>query len=149
MTVLAAALHGMGGVYRAWRGRLVAWISAAEASEDVDGLIASLSALESEFIVRARNAGNAVEAERRSLSRSLGRDCSLYELARRQGAESEFDEAEAAVAEVAALRVTALRHVEKMRDGMRDEIEKIAGARKLSKRYTRPKVKGIKVDGTI
>lgn len=149
MTSLGAELTRMGGVYRAWRDRLVAWISTAAAGSDVDRLLAELSALESEFIGLARGVGDAVEAERRRESRALGRDCSLHELAVRHGAGEEFDDAEAAVAEVAALRVTALRQVEEIRDGVRVELDKIAVSRRLSRRYTSGKVKGAKVDGKI
>jgi hypothetical protein len=149
MTAYGTALREMSGVYRAWRDRLVAWISSADAGAEVETLLSALAALESGFIERARQVGDAVEAVRRSESRALGRDCTLHEMAVRFGAEDEFDEAEAAVAEVAALRVTALRHVESIRDGVGGEIEKIAGARKLSRRYTSPKVKGGKVDGRI
>lgn len=148
-TRLGSAFSEMAGVYRAWAHRLVGWISAAEAGDGVDSLIASLVEMETFFLDRARRVGERLESERVRLSRQAGHDNRLRELAVREGVTAEFEEAESAVAEVARLRVTALREVERMRDGMRDELDKIAGARRLVKRYTRSRPKGGRVDGKV
>ncbi len=144
-----AALSHMSALYRAYADRLVGWISALENGGDVEVLFEALSRMEGDFIGSAHEAGTWVDEERVRVQKRAGRVLSIREAAEREGELPRFEEASASVAEAARLRVTALRIVERIRDGLGDEIEKNAGARKLVRKYTHDQRSGRKVNGRV
>ena len=106
-----------------------------------------LAAIEAEFFEAAREIGDLIEEERRKASREVGTNVTLWRMARDGGLIESFDAASAAVAEVAKLRTRALRQVERIRDGIILESDKLTGARRAIKGYNPGGREGRKVDG--
>lgn len=165
MATLAERLEELERLYRGFDRQLEEWIasgaSAGSAIEDgripggepPDPWLARLSRLEEAFIRRARVLGDAIEEERRRISRRAGRDLSLREAAARpgggEGATAACDRAAAAVTVVARRRVEALRRLETFRTGVAEERGKVAAARRLGKMYGKRRERGRRVDGRV
>lgn len=137
----------MAALYRDYAHRLVDWFAAAEAGRDVEESLGRLAALEAEFFAAARVIGDRIEAERRKASRARGTNVTLWRMARDGGLIEPFEAASAAVAEVAKLRTNALREVEKIRDEIILESDKMTGARRVLRGYNPGGREGCKIDG--
>jgi hypothetical protein len=146
-TDYAQGLERMSALYRDYAHRLVDWFTWAEEGRDVDELLGCLSAIEAEFFEAAREIGDRIEEERQKESRRCGTNLTLWRMARDGDLIASFDAASAAVAEVAKLRTKALREVERIRDGIVLESDKMTGARRAVKGYNPGGREGRNVDG--
>jgi len=146
---LKESLSRLAACYNLYADRLVPWISSVESAKDIDKVISSLSELETEFIDKAKMLGEEVEAKRIEIRKNEEKNIKLYDAVISVGAEQEFNEASSAVHQVAALRVSALREMEKIKEKIRLEILKNNSARTLNKKYNRNERKGRRVDGKI
>lgn len=134
-------------IYRAYARKLEAWTSADADDGDRESRMAELSEMESAFIAEARRIGERVESDRTKHGRNAGRETTLHEMAVAMKADAEFAKAAAAVAEVSRRRVEALRTVERIRDGIVKEREKISRAKKVNRMYTSRRESGRRING--